>query len=71
MIVDTSALIAILRDQPEAAACARALENSFVRHISTRAIKAKFLGVSFWIAKRRVLRRRATSTQLIINMKID
>ncbi len=34
MIVDTSALIAILRDEREADACARALENSFVRRIS-------------------------------------
>lgn len=34
MIVDTSALIAILRDEPEAEACARAIENSFVRRIS-------------------------------------
>ena len=33
MIVDTSALIAILRDEPEAEACARAIENSFVRRI--------------------------------------
>ena len=34
MIVDTSALIAILRDEPEAEACARALENSVVRRLS-------------------------------------
>ncbi len=34
MIVDTSALIAILRDEPEAEACARAIENSLVRRIS-------------------------------------
>jgi len=34
MIVDTSALIAILRDQPEAAACARAIESSTVRRLS-------------------------------------
>jgi uncharacterized protein with PIN domain len=27
MIVDTSAVIAILRDEPEAEACARAIEN--------------------------------------------
>jgi len=34
MIVDTSALIAILRDQPEASFCAHAIENSAVRHVS-------------------------------------
>ena len=34
MIVDTSAIIAILRDEPEAEACARALENSVVRRLS-------------------------------------
>jgi ribonuclease VapC len=34
MIVDTSALIAILRDEPEAGACARAIENSAVRRVS-------------------------------------
>jgi ribonuclease VapC len=34
MIVDTSALIAILRDEPEAEACARALENSVARRLS-------------------------------------
>jgi len=34
MIVDTSALIAILRDEPEAEACARALEKSIVRRVS-------------------------------------
>ena len=34
MIVDTSALIAILRDEPEAPACARAIENSAVRRVS-------------------------------------
>ena len=33
MIVDTSALIAILRDEPEAA-CARAIENSAVCRVS-------------------------------------
>ena len=34
MIVDTSALIAILRDEPEAPACAHAIENSAVRRVS-------------------------------------
>ncbi len=34
MIVDTSALIAILRDEPEAGACARAIEGSAVRRLS-------------------------------------
>ena len=34
MIVDTSALIAILRDEPEAPACAHAIENSAVRRAS-------------------------------------
>jgi ribonuclease VapC len=34
MIVDTSALTAILRDEPEAPACARAIENSAVRRVS-------------------------------------
>ena len=34
MIVDTSALVAILRDEPEAAACARAIERSRVRRMS-------------------------------------
>jgi len=34
MIVDTSALLAILRDEPEAVACARALEAAQVRRIS-------------------------------------
>jgi uncharacterized protein with PIN domain len=34
MIVDTSAVIAILRDEPEAEACARAIERSAVRCIS-------------------------------------
>ena len=34
MIVDTSALIAILRDEPEAPACAQAIENAAVRRIS-------------------------------------
>jgi ribonuclease VapC len=34
MIVDTSALIAILRDEPEAGACARAIENSAVRRMT-------------------------------------
>ena len=34
MIVDTSALIAILRDEPEAPAWAHAIENSAVRRVS-------------------------------------
>jgi ribonuclease VapC len=34
MIVDTSALIAILRDEPEALSCARAIENSAARRVS-------------------------------------
>ena len=34
MIVDTSALIAILRDEPEAPACARAIEAASRRRIS-------------------------------------
>ena len=34
MIVDASALIAILRDEPEAAACAGAIETASHRRIS-------------------------------------
>ena len=34
MIIDTSALIAILRDEPDAAACAEAIERAAVRRIS-------------------------------------
>ncbi len=34
MIVDTSALIAILRDEPEAAFCAMAIERASLRRIS-------------------------------------
>lgn len=34
MIIDTSALIAILRDEPEAAFCAREIENAAVRRVS-------------------------------------
>ena len=34
MIVDTSAILAILREEPEAAACARAIEEASVRRIS-------------------------------------
>ena len=34
MIIDTSALIAILRDEPEAAACAKAIEAASRRYIS-------------------------------------
>jgi antitoxin VapB len=40
MIVDTSALIAILRDEPEAALCAHAIENSVAR----RVLAANFRG---------------------------
>jgi ribonuclease VapC len=35
VIVDTSALIAILRDEPEAAACAKAIEAAFPSRMST------------------------------------
>ena len=38
MIVDTSALIAILRDEPEATACAKAIEEAPVRRISAATI---------------------------------
>lgn len=34
MIIDTSALLAILRDEPEAAACAQAIEDATGRRIS-------------------------------------
>jgi uncharacterized protein with PIN domain len=34
MIIDTSALIAILRDEPEAASCAQAIEAAARRRIS-------------------------------------
>ena len=34
MIIDTSALIAILRDEPEATSCARAIANALTRRIS-------------------------------------
>lgn len=34
MIIDTSALLAILRDEPEAEACAQAIERADVRRIS-------------------------------------
>jgi ribonuclease VapC len=34
VIIDTSAVIAILRDEPEAAACARAIETASRRRIS-------------------------------------
>jgi ribonuclease VapC len=34
MIIDTSALVAILRDEPEAMACARAIENATSRRVS-------------------------------------
>jgi ribonuclease VapC len=34
MIIDTSALIAILRDEPEAASCARAIETATTRCVS-------------------------------------
>jgi ribonuclease VapC len=34
MIIDTSALIAILRDEPEAKDCARAIERNPIRRLS-------------------------------------
>jgi ribonuclease VapC len=34
VIIDTSALIAILRDEPEAQACAQAIESAAVRRLS-------------------------------------
>lgn len=34
MIIDTSALLAILRDEPEARACATAIETALVRRMS-------------------------------------
>lgn len=34
MIIDTSALIAILRDEPEAEACATAIEGAAIRRLS-------------------------------------
>ena len=34
MIIDTSALVAILRDEPEAAICARAIERAAQRRLS-------------------------------------
>jgi ribonuclease VapC len=34
MIIDTSALVAILRDEPEAWTCARAIEDSAIRRVS-------------------------------------
>jgi ribonuclease VapC len=34
MIIDTSALVAILRDEPEAEACARAIESAAMRRLS-------------------------------------
>jgi ribonuclease VapC len=34
MIIDTSALLAILRDEPEASSCAHVIENSAVRRLS-------------------------------------
>jgi ribonuclease VapC len=34
MIIDSSALIALLRDEPEAASCAKAIEKASVRRIS-------------------------------------
>ena len=40
MIIDTSALIAILRDEPEAGACALAIENE--SHVSRRISAASF-----------------------------
>ena len=34
MIIDTSALVAILRDEPEAEICARAIESAAERRVS-------------------------------------
>ena len=34
MIIDTSAIIAILRDEPEAVSCARAIANATIRCVS-------------------------------------
>ena len=34
MIIDTSAIIAILRDEPEAISCARAIADATIRRIS-------------------------------------
>jgi len=34
MIIDTSALVAILRDEPQAEICARAIESASVRRVS-------------------------------------
>jgi ribonuclease VapC len=34
MIIDTSALVAILRDEPEAEVCARAIESAAMRRLS-------------------------------------
>lgn len=45
MILDTSALIAILRDEPEAAACARSIQAASHRRISA----ANFLEVAIVI----------------------
>lgn len=45
MIVDTSALVAILRDEPEAAACALAIEIATERRMSA----ASFLEVAIVI----------------------
>jgi ribonuclease VapC len=35
MIIDTSAIIAILRDEPEAKSCARAITDATIRRVST------------------------------------
>jgi ribonuclease VapC len=35
MIIDTSALVAILRDEPEAEICTRAIESAAERRVST------------------------------------
>ena len=44
MIVDTSSLIAILRDEPEAGPCARAIESSAVRRVSaSNFVEAAFI----------------------------
>jgi ribonuclease VapC len=46
MIVDTSALIAILHDEPEAPACARAIENSAPPGVSRNFVEAAVISSS-------------------------
>ena len=38
MIIDTSALIAILRDEPEAKDCARAIERNPIRRLDLKTV---------------------------------